>query len=308
MMVQIAARFLPVLFLLFAAAQGARAERRVARPPAAACKHGLLVSVAVGKKPCIKPGSGESFKDCLECPEMVVVPAGRFTMGSRAREPERLGSEGPRHDIHIAKPFAVGRFAVTFAEWDACADAGGCGGYRPSEEGWGRGERPVINVSWEDAMAYVKWLSQMTGKTYRLLSEAEREYVTRAGTTTPFWRGKSITPERANYNGNYTYRGGGRKGEFRQKTVPVKWFRPNPWGLYQVHGNVSEWVEDCWNFYYSGAPRDGAAWTTGNCDVRVLRGGSWNAKPRFLRAACRVWGSASIRYSVIGFRLARTLD
>ena len=244
---------------------------------------GLLVSVAMGARPCIKPGSGQSFKDCADCPEMVIAPSGSFTMGSPPREIDDLvreykfdwyKNEGPQHKVTIPKPFAVGQFAVTFAEWDACVAAGGCGGYKPEDQGWGRGDRPVINVSWDDAKAYVAWLSKKTGKSYRLLSEAEREYVARAGTATPFWWGSSITPEQANYNGNYVY-AGGQKGEYRSKTLPVKSFKPNPWGLYQVHGNVYDWVEDCYHDSYNGAPTDGSAWTSGDCTYRVLRGGSW---------------------------------
>lgn len=251
---------------------------------------------------------GHSFKDCPVCPEMVVVPAGSFTMGSPESEEERLSVEGPPHEVTIPKPFAVGRFAVTFSEWDACVADGGCGGYRPEDQGWSRGDRPVINVNWNDAKAYVAWLSKKTGKAYRLLSEAEREYVARAGTETPFWWGSSITPDRANYDGNYTYVGGGQKGESRHKTLPVKSFEPNPWGLYQVHGNVYEWMEDCWNDNYSGAPADGSARTTGDCNRRVLRGGSWDNYPWDLRAACRDGGGASgLRYYLVGFRLARKL-
>ena len=150
------------------------------------------------------------------------------------------------------------------------------------------GSHPVVCVNWSDAQAYVAWLSKQTGKRYRLLSEAEREYVTRAGTKTPFWWGSSITPEQANYDGSVDpYKGGGAKGEYRQKTLPVKSFKPNPWGLYQVHGNVWEWVEDCWHGNYEGAPADGSAWTTGDCKYRVLRGGSWNSDPQDLRAAFR---------------------
>ena len=153
---------------------------------------------------------------------------------------------------------------MTFDEWDACVADGGCNGYQPSDEGWGRGRRPVINVSWDDAKAYVAWLSNKTGKTYRLLSEAEREYVTRAGTTTPFWWGSSISTSQANYDGTNTY-GSGVKGEFRHETLPVDSFQPNPWGLYQVHGNVWEWVEDCYHESYAGAPSDGSAWTFEDC-------------------------------------------
>jgi formylglycine-generating enzyme required for sulfatase activity len=205
------------------------------------------------------------------------------------------------------KRFAVGKFAVTFAQWDACVDDGGCGSYIPDDRGWGRGDRPVINVNWNDAKAYVAWLSKKTGKEYRLLSEAEREYVARAGTTTPFWWGSSITPDQANYDGSADpYKGGGAKGEYRQKTLPVKSFKPNPWGLYQVHGNVWEWVEDCWNANYDGAPGDGSARTTGDCARHVQRGGSWSLDPWDLRAAKRGWYLTGIRYFNWGFRVART--
>jgi formylglycine-generating enzyme required for sulfatase activity len=205
--------------------------------------------------------------------------------------------------VTISKPFAVGRFSVTFAEWDACVADGGCGGYRPADEGWARADRPVINVSWDDAKLYVQWLSKKTGKQYRLLYEAEREYVARAGTTTPFWWGSSITPEQANYDGNYTYNGG-PKGECRQKTLPAKSFKPNPWGLYQVHGNVYDWVEDCYHDNYNGAPSDGSAWTAGECTYRVLRGGSWYSNPPNLRAAYRDNGNPRNRLNFRGFRVA----
>ena len=183
----------------------------------------------------------DMFKECDKCPEMLVVPAGSFTMGSP--ESERvpivaawqsygitpgtlttgvaLSSEGPQHKVVIAQPIAVGRFAVTFEEWDACVDDRGCNGYRPADQDWGRGSRPVINVNWNDAKAYVAWLSQKTGKKYRLLSEAEWEYIARAGTTTSFWWGSSFSTSQANYNGTHTY-GGEPTGEDRQKTYPVE--------------------------------------------------------------------------------------
>jgi formylglycine-generating enzyme required for sulfatase activity len=212
---------------------------------------------------------------------MVVVPAGKFMMGSTPSEIAALHSadfwknEGPQHEVTIAQPLAIGRYAVTFAEWDACVADGGCNGYRPDDEGWGRGKLPVINVSWDDAKAYALWLSGKTGKTYRLLSEAEREYAARAGTTTAFWWGSSISTSQANYEGNCTF-AGGAKGVYREKTVSVDSFAPNPWGLYNVHGNVWEWVEDCWHETYQGAPVDGSAWTTACTDgsARVARGGA----------------------------------
>ena len=277
-------------------------------PPKDACEDGLLVSVAAGKKPCIKPGSGESFKDCPDCPEMVIVPSGSFTMGSPASEPQRSSDEGPQRRVTFAKPFAVGKFAVTFSEWDACVVDGGCGGYKPGDEGWGRGDRPVINVNWNDTIGFAAWLSKKTGRNYRLLSEAEREYAARAGTTTPFWWGSSITPEQANYDGSAEpYEGGGSKGEYGRKTVPVKSFKPNSWGLYQVHGNVWEWAEDCYHGTYNGAPADGSAWTTGECTSHVLRGGSWDDNPQNLRSAFRS-NDPDSRYDGIGFRVARTLN
>ena len=184
---------------------------------------------------------------------------------------------------------------MTFDEWDACAADGGCNGYRPPDQGWGRGRRPVINVTWEHAKAYVAWLSKKTGKTYRLLSEAEREYVTRAGTTTPYWTGITIARSQAN---------------FGNSTVPVDSFEANPWGLYQVHGNVWEWTEDCWNDSYRGAPTDGSAWTRGDCGRRVYRGGGYETSdnPTVLRAAFRIKSSSVFRASFIGFRVARTLS
>jgi formylglycine-generating enzyme required for sulfatase activity len=246
------------------------------------------------------------FKECATCPEMVVVPAGSFTMGSPESELLRESNESPQHAVTFARQFAVGRFALTFDEWDACAADGGCNGYKPSDQGWGRRQRPVINVSWDNAKEYAAWLSRKTGKTYRLLSEAEREYVTRAGTTTPFWWGSSISTSQANYNGSYTY-GGGAGGQNRQETLPVDSFQPNPWGLYQVHGNVWDWVEDCYHDSYGGAPSDGSAWTSGDCSQRVVRGGSWGNFPPYLRSADRYRYTTDFRLNNLGFRVGRTL-
>ena len=267
---------------------------------------GFAVLSASAETP-VKPGSGESFRDCSDCPEMVVVPAGSFEMGSPETEPDRLDQEGPRHQVTFAQPFAAGRFAVTFAEWDACVADGGCGGYKPSDQGWGRANRPVVNVDWNDAKTYVQWLSKKTGKPYRLLSEAEREYVARAGTATPFWWGSSITPADANYDGAYVYAGGGERGEYRRMTVPADSFKPNPWGVYQVHGNVWEWAEDCRNLTYDGAPADGSPWMSGDCSSHVLRGGSWADDPVDLRAAYRVNNYPMDRSNNYGFRVARAV-
>ena len=164
----------------------------------------------------------------------------------------------------------------------------------------------MINVSWNDAQAYLRWLSRKGGAEYRLLSEAEWEYAARAGTTTPFYFGSTISPDQANYDGNYTY-GSGRKGVYREKTVPVGSFPSNAFGLYDVHGNVWEGVEDCYNGSYAGAPGDGAAWMTGDCSVRVLRGGAWIGNPRDARAAARGRIGSDYRSYYSGFRVARTL-
>jgi formylglycine-generating enzyme required for sulfatase activity len=252
------------------------------------------------------------FQECEKCPEMVVVPSGSFMMGSQRSDPERDFDE-EQVRVTIAKPFAVGKYAVTFDEWDACVADGGCGGYKPSDEGWGRGRRPVINVSWDEAQKYVSWISRKTGKPYRLLSEAEREYVTRAGTTTTFWWGSSITPEQANYDGSAdpNHTSSLIKGLDRRKTLPVNSFAQNPWGLYQVHGNVWDWTQDCWNSSNSGNPGDGSARTGGDlvdCSRRVVRGGYWSSAPRDLRAANRVGNAAAARTYGVSFRVARTLS
>ena len=249
---------------------------------------------------------GVSFKECDRCPEMVTIPAGTLIMGSPQGEPDRGPDEGPQHTVVFAKPFAVGRFAVTFEEWDACVAAGGCAGYVPSDEGWGRGRRPVINVSWDDAKAYLAWLSRRTGREYRLLTEAEREYVARAGTTTAFWWGASLSTVQANYNGSVAS-AASAAGEYRQQTLPVDTFEPNLFGLYQVHGNVYDWLEDCFNESYQGAPSDGSAWTTGDCYRRAHRGGSWYSNPWALRSASRNRNFSITRFNFIGFRVARPL-
>ncbi len=246
--------------------------------------------------------------DCPDFPEMVVIPKGAFVMGSSDREPERLAHEGPRHPVQIRADFAVGRFTVTFAEWDACLADGGGNGHRPSDAGWGRGRRPAINVSWHDAQSYVQWLRSKTGKPYRLLSEAEWEYAARAGSKTPFWWGSTITPRQANYDGSTAYNNGDR-GLFRQKTVEVGSFRPNPFGLCEMAGNVWQWVEDSWHNDYTGAPNDGSAWVTGgSVTSRVVRGGCWYFVPSGLRSAYRFSGTADGRSGDIGFRVARDLS
>ena len=249
---------------------------------------------------------GTRLRDCEMCPELVVVPAGAFIMGSPDSEWGRFNNEGPQRQVTIAEPFAVGVYEVTFREWDACVSEGGCNGYRPDALGWGRDDRPVINVSWDDARAYVAWLSQRTGERYRLLSESEWEYVARAGTTGPFHAGSTISAEQANYDSSYVY-GSGQKGRYRGRTVQVGTFSPNAFGLHEVHGNVWEWTQDCWNESYTDAPTDSRAWETGECEQRVLRGGSWGDVPWLLRSADRSMNDPGTRDLKIGFRIARSL-
>ena len=243
---------------------------------------------------------GKRFRDCPECPELVVVPSGSFMMGSPSSESERDKNEGPVHRVRIGRPFAVGVYEVTFGEWDACVSGGGCGGYRPDDKGWGRGNRPVIEVSWHDAKTYVGWLWRKTGEEYRLLSEAEWEYVARAGTGTRYWWGDEIGRNRSNC------RGCGSRWDGKQ-TAPVGSFSANGFGLYDVHGNVREWVEDCWNTSYRGAPGDGSAWESGDCRRRVRRGGFWNYLSGDPRSANRSRKISRFRGVGLGFRVARML-
>jgi formylglycine-generating enzyme required for sulfatase activity len=239
------------------------------------------------------PEPGEIFRDCSDCPEMVVVPAGEFKMGSGETEYEK-----PEHRVVIASPFAIGRREISFEEWDLCIASGGCK-YRPDDRGWGRGSRPVIDVSWDDANAFVTWLSQTTQKRYRLPSEAEWEYAARAGTNSKFWWG--LAPATGNANcedcGSTPLR----------QTLPTGSFRPNAFGLFDVAGNVAEWVEDCWNDSYRGAPTDGSSWTMGQCRQRGLRGGSFASKSNVIRSAARFRYDQDVRYYANGFRIARDL-
>ena len=227
--------------------------------------------LAPGEEAALKPK--DIFKDCPDCPDMVAIPAGKFLMGRKDAKARR-SNEGPQHEVIIAMPFAVGRFGVTFEEWHKCVAAGGCN-YNPSEIS----RRPVV-VIWPEAKNYVAWLSKLTGKPYRLLSEAEREYVTRAGTTTVYNTGDIITDDQAWYS-NFYYDAKGSK--------PVGSFPPNAFGVYDTHGNMDEWVEDCWHDRYDGAPADGSAWIeNGDCDWRVVRGGRWGEALDGITSASRV--------------------
>lgn len=266
--------------------------------------------------------AGDIFRDCPSCPEMVVIPTGEFVMGSPGDEAGREIDEGPQRTVRIEVSLAVGRGAVTLAEFSEFVRDSG---YRTASSchvfeagAWKlRNDRslqgpgfpqtatdPVVCVSWQDAQAYAEWLSRRTRATYRLPSEAEREYFTRAGTTTVFWWGNEISPGHANYDATLSY-AGSKTGEHRRGTRPVLDFEPSPWGLSQVHGNVAEWTEDCWNASHAQAPADGRARMTGDCARRVLRGGAWGYHPKELRAAYREALVADRRYYHIGFRVVR---
>jgi formylglycine-generating enzyme required for sulfatase activity len=250
--------------------------------------------------PSLPPKAYETMRDCPECPQMVLVPAGEFTMGSPSDEWGRYDDEGPQRKVAIAEPFWVGRYEVTFVEWDACVAGGGCSS-EPIDAGWGRGNRPVINVSWNHAKEYVGWLNQETGKTYRLLSEAEWEYAARGGSTTAYWWGQDVGKGNANCS-----RCGSEWGN--KQTAPVGSFWTNDFGLYDTAGNVWEWVEDCWHDNYDGAPTDGSVWLRGDCHVRVRRGGSWASGPGGVRSANRITGNPASWSGEYGFRVARSPD
>jgi formylglycine-generating enzyme required for sulfatase activity len=246
----------------------------------------------------LKPG--DSFRECAkDCPEMVVVPSGEAMIGSPDNEKGRYETEGPLHKVVFAKPFAVSKFEVTFDEWDACVSVGGC--IRNNDFGLREKRSPVIFVSWNDARQYVAWLSKMTGQTYRLLSEAEWEYAARAGTTTAYSWGDEIGHGRANCDGcgsDWDAKGAAAVGSFAA----------NRFGLYDMLGNVWEWVEDCYASNYAAAHTDGSAWTSKDCTQRVIRGGSWINVPRLIRSATRSSNAPDFRDYDLGFRVGRTLS
>jgi len=253
----------------------------------------------------LKPG--DTFRECTHrqqnadyCPDMVVVPAGSFIMGSSRDEKGHETDEQPRHSVTIAKPFAVSKFEVTFDEWDTCIRYCDCA-QSISDRGFGRGKQPVINATWDDAQAYVKWLAKMTGKPYRLLTEAEFEYAARGGTQTAYPWGDDVGKNNANYKSD--------------RPVQVGSFPANAFGLYDMVNNVWQWVEDCYQDGYEvegqqgkvDAPGDGSAWTSGDCRRRAARGAGWDNVPEFLRSAHRGSDAPAVQFSDLGFRVGRTL-
>lgn len=254
-----------------------------------------VVSGDQQRKLATQPGS--EFADCVVgCPVMVVVPTGTFLMGS-AKE-IGLPREHPQHEVAITRATAVGKFEITFEEWDWCAWLGACSASVVAGD-WGRGRQPAINVSWLDAQAYVRWLSRMTGKTYRLLSEAEWEYVTRAGSKTHFSYGNidAMLGEYAWFAGN---------AEERPHPVGIR--KLNQWGFADLHGNVAEWVEDCFYDDYFGASSDATARSRSNCVRRVIRGGSFLYSATILRSSSRDWMQHDQKKDFIGFRIARDVS
>jgi formylglycine-generating enzyme required for sulfatase activity len=249
--------------------------------------------------------SKDHFRECATergkdyCPEMVLVPAGSFVMGSAASEEGRFSDEGPQHNVSIPKPFVVSAFEITFDEWDTCVAVSDCPG-NVSDADWGRGQRPTINVTWNEAQRYVEWLSKITGKRYRLLSEAEYEYAARGGSQTPYPWGTDMG------KGNANCHGCGSQWDNRQ-TAPVGSFPANGFGLDDMVGNVWEWVEDCYHQTYDDAPTDGSPWMAGDCSRRAVRGGSWSTEPRTVRSANRDGATPDDRNHGLGFRVARSL-
>ena len=270
----------------------------------------------------LPPVATSTFTDCRRgCPEMVLVPTGTVAMGDERGE---VSFWLPVQPIRIEHRFAVSTTEVTFEQWDLCVEYGGCP--EVSNAGWEGGQRPVINVTWAEARGYAAWLSNVTGLScpddddappssrseagddsdsgcYRLLTDAEWEYVARAGTTTRYSWGEEVGNGRANCKGC------GSQWDMEQ-TAPVKSFDPNPFGLFDVHGNVWEWVEDCWHETLEGIPRDGSVWTAeddGNCQRAVVRGGSWSYVPGIARSAARYRDARDLRLNDLGFRVARTL-
>jgi len=237
--------------------------------------------------------TGSVLRDCDDCPRMVVVPAGHYLMGSGRHRPD----EKPRHEVTFARPFAIGMHEVTIREWDACLREGGCH-FSPKSDGDGR--LPVGNLSWDDAQQYVAWLSKKTGNEYRLPTEAEWEYAASGGRTSKFWWGDEVGKANANC------RDCGSSWD-EQGPAPVGSFAPNPFGLYDVHGNLWEWTMDCVNRSYKGAPTDGSAWLRGDCIARVLRGGSWNLDFDYMRTTRRHPYDRDVRYYLHGLRVLRSL-
>ena len=238
------------------------------------------------------------FRDCPDCPELVEIPSGAFERGSPSSEPGHRGSEGPVTRVTIRAKFAIGRYPVTFGEWDQCVRDGACK-HVPNDRGWGRGTGPVFYVSWNDTGEFLAWLNARSGKTYRLPSESEWEYAARAGTRTPYPWGNDVGHKMANCSGC--------SDDASDRATPVGSFPPNRFNLFDMHGNVWQWVADCWNASYAGAPGDGSPWLRGECGKAVVRGGAWGLAQKDIRSARRDGDNKNLRSGRRGFRIARDL-
>jgi len=235
-----------------------------------------------------------------------VIPAATFRMGSPKNELHRIHDEGPQKDISVPR-FALSRFETTWDEWTTCEEAGTCEALAAdADAGWGKGRRPVINLVWTEVIAYPEYLSEKTGATYRLPSESEWEYAARAGTQTTFSYGETVSTDQANYDGNMAY-GSGVKGVYREQTLPVGSFAANPFGLFDMNGNVEEQVEDCFTSSLDATPTDGSSNAAPDCGKRVARGGGWDSAPRVLRSSVRIETYNVYRENYRGFRIARQL-
>ena len=254
---------------------------------------GLLLTV--GQASATEMKIGDILQDCEVCPKMAFVPAGQFTMSeAKNKKPEK-----PKQEVNISKPFAISKYEVTWDEWEACMAADGCQ-WQPDDHRWGRGKMPIINVSWEHANNYVKWLSEKTGNIYRLATEAEWEYAARAGTTTNYWWGDNLKKKHANcYKCGTKWSG--------KQSAPVGSFPPNPWGIHDMHGNVWEWTADCWNLNQEGSLSHASIRTDGNCTKRVVRGGSWYYYPKLSHSQSRDKFKTDLFSYNIGIRLVREL-
>ena len=286
------------------------------KKPFAAIGLALFVVFAISPVPAASAApvsevhaADSGFRDTLRSgghgPEMMVIPAGRFLMGCVSGSD--CDDEKPVHEVVIARPFAMSKYEVTFADYDRFTSPN-----QVKDAGWGRGLRPIINISWEEATQYAAWLSAETGKRYRLPTEAEWEYAVRAGSTTKYHFGDNEAQlcqhgNHADTSTDYEWRNTACSDDVGERTAEVGRYRPNAFGLYDMEGNVYEWVQDCWNNSYVGAPTDGRAWTSGDCGLRVVRGGAWGYGPSLLRSASRHalprWGSDSY----LGFRLIQDL-
>ncbi|KLU36106.1 hypothetical protein AB595_15345 [Massilia sp. WF1] len=249
---------------------------------------------AAAALPARATAPGAEIKDCPACPSLLSVPGGVFTMGNNASDP----SEKPAHQVSIEAPFAIGRYEVTVQEWNACVAAGGC--QKIDTAAGAPPNAPMRDVSWDDAQQYVKWLGSVSGKPYRLPTEAEWEFAARGGTTTRYWWGEQMVQGKANCK---------ECGKPWQNEAPanVGSFAANPFGLYDTSGGVWEWVADCWHNNFKGAPADARAWDAPDCRVRVIRGGSWREGASYMVTSTRFKYDADVRHSQNGFRVARSL-